>query len=136
MALTITAAQFAQLKKVMALTTSSNDAEALAALRRANAVLTAAHLTWPEVLGRTVTVEAGYEYVGGNGAGFRAATRSGADYAHEVMDRAIALDAEGKLTEGQRAFVSDLQRHLDRSGYLTDNQLAALRQLIERKTHR
>jgi hypothetical protein len=135
-ALTITAAQFAQLKKVMALTTSTNDGEALAALRRANAVLAAARLTWPEVLGKTVSVEAGYEYVGGDGSGFRAAARSGAAYAHELMDVALALDADGKLTDGQREFVSDLQRYLDRNGYLTDNQLAALRQLIERKTHR
>ncbi len=49
-----------RLAKVMAMTTSSHDAEALAAVRRANGILAKHQLTWQEALGpvrRTVRFE-------------------------------------------------------------------------------
>jgi hypothetical protein len=47
---------FNKLKKLMMLTTSENDVEALAALRKANSLLKAASVTWDRVFARTVTV--------------------------------------------------------------------------------
>ena len=58
--LTMDAATRDQLAKVMAMTTSNHDAEALAAVRRANGILAKHQLTWQEALGpvrRTVRFE-------------------------------------------------------------------------------
>lgn len=49
--------EFTTLKKLMALTTSTNDCEALVALRKANAVLAAHQLTWEQVFSRIVKVD-------------------------------------------------------------------------------
>lgn len=48
--------EFRLIKKFMAMTTSESDAEALAALRRANAILARHGLTWDMVLTKVVTV--------------------------------------------------------------------------------
>jgi hypothetical protein len=55
--MTITVAEFERLKKMMGLTFSDNDGEALNALRAANKVLQGKKLTWRDVLERTVTVD-------------------------------------------------------------------------------
>jgi hypothetical protein len=47
---------FVRLKKLMSLTSSDSDAEALGAIRAANKVLTTSGYTWEMVLSRTVTV--------------------------------------------------------------------------------
>lgn len=44
------------LKRILGMTFSNHDGEALAAMRKANAILTKYNLTWAEVLGRTVNV--------------------------------------------------------------------------------
>ncbi len=49
-------ADFNRLKKFMAMTTSPNDAEALVAVRRANALIESEGLTWTRVLDRSVKV--------------------------------------------------------------------------------
>ena len=53
--------QFNTLKRIMQLSTSNNDAEALAALRKANAILAEAGVDWSRVFERCVTVVAEYE---------------------------------------------------------------------------
>lgn len=55
MAKQIPLAELGQLKKIMAMTTSSNDHEALGFMRKANAILARYGLTWAEVLSRTVS---------------------------------------------------------------------------------
>lgn len=57
----LTLAEFTQFKKLMNLTTSPNDAEALAALRKANTILDAHKATWELVLNRVLRVEAQIE---------------------------------------------------------------------------
>jgi hypothetical protein len=52
----VTVKQFLQLKKLMQLATSPVDAEALGALRKANAILAAAGVDWQRVFERCVTV--------------------------------------------------------------------------------
>lgn len=48
-------AQTEKLKKLLALTTSSNDNEALIAIRQANKILKSANRTWPEIIGADLT---------------------------------------------------------------------------------
>lgn len=55
----MTLSEFNRLKKMMMLTTSPNDAEALSALRKANEVLAAFSYDWNAVFGRLVKVEGG-----------------------------------------------------------------------------
>lgn len=50
----------AKLAKLLAMTTSANDHEALAALRRANAMLKAADQTWADVLSSQTTISIGF----------------------------------------------------------------------------
>jgi hypothetical protein len=47
---------FVRLKKLMSMTSSDSDAEALGAIRAANRILTTHGYTWEMVLSRTVTV--------------------------------------------------------------------------------
>lgn len=49
-------AEYGRLRKLMQMTTSDNDHEALASLRAANAILAAHELSWERVFSRTVTV--------------------------------------------------------------------------------
>jgi hypothetical protein len=117
-------AQFRQLVKVMALTTSPSDAEALAAVRRANAVLAAANLTWPDVLNRVVTVEQPLEQVlNGHGR---------TPDAEELLGEAETLD----LRQGHADFVATLRERYDARGHLTTNELSALRQLLQARRPR
>jgi hypothetical protein len=59
----MTKAEYAQLRKCMARTTSDNDAEALASIRRANVLLTQHSLTWDKVFDRVVRVVDPMEFV-------------------------------------------------------------------------
>ena len=52
---------FLTFKRIMGLTTSPNDAEALSAIRKANALLMAENTTWERVLDRMVKVESHVE---------------------------------------------------------------------------
>lgn len=54
---------FHRLKKLMALTISDFDPEALLALRAANAILIKYELTWERVLSRSVKIEMPFEEV-------------------------------------------------------------------------
>ncbi len=54
---------FNRLKKLMALTTSGVEAEALLALQGANAILLRNELTWERVLDRSIKVELPFEEV-------------------------------------------------------------------------
>lgn len=50
--------QLALLRKLLAMTTSANDAEALVAVRKANAIMKTHAFTWDDLFARTVTVDA------------------------------------------------------------------------------
>ena len=54
--MTMSVAEFGQLKKLLTLGTSANDHEALAAWRAATALVAKCGFTWEMVLSRTVTV--------------------------------------------------------------------------------
>lgn len=103
--------EFNQFKKVMTLTTSPVDAEALAALRRANAILTARGYTWEQVLNRVIKVEVPIE----------AADADGDDLA-QLFESAMK-NARGSF----RDTVESIHEKWENTGFLTPRQ----REVIE-----
>ncbi len=131
------AADFARLKKMMALTASDNDHEALAALRAANAIIRSSGHTWPEVLERVVTVVPEFEAdpsPPGRGAGAGAASprRPQADEAAHLFRLLEDLELDDKTLE----FVNSLRNSFRRFGTLSERQQAALNEVVERTTER
>lgn len=55
--MTISVAEFRRFKKIMERTTSPVDAEALASIRAANAIVAASGSTWTQILDRVVKVQ-------------------------------------------------------------------------------
>ena len=122
---------FRQLEKLMMMTTSDVDAEALTALRMANAVLKRHGYTWSGAFRRLVKVEdplQGYEDV--SAASAPAAQPCRDETITQARARHIrhALEvAENSDPRGQRAdFVASLREQFDRRGQLTDPQREAL----------
>lgn len=113
------------LKKLLAMTGSANDAEALSAARRANELLKRNGLTWEMVLQRTVTVRV--EVPMGDPVG---APREGTmeDKVRKAFDYLRGVDL-GKFKE----WVDDVERQFTESGYLTPNQRAPLFTAVRRQ---
>jgi len=107
----MTLAEFNTFKKTMSLTTSPVDAEALAALRRANAVLVARGYTWHQVLDRVIKVEIPIE-----------ADDGGAEDLSRLFERAMA-NARGSF----RDTVESIHEKWETTGFLTPRQ----REVIE-----
>lgn len=63
--MTITAPELVLLGKCLAMTTSPIDGEALAGIRRANAILARHKLTWPEFLALRFPTREGFVAAGG-----------------------------------------------------------------------
>jgi len=98
--------EFRQFKKTLELTTSSVDAEALAALRRANAVLVKHNYTWTQVLDRVIKVESPIE-----------SDKNDADVTDQLFERAMA-NARGSF----RDTVESIHEKWEATGFLTPRQ--------------
>lgn len=118
---------FERLKKMMKLTTSDVDAEALAAIRAANRVLADHALTWEKVFGKLVRVESGEPEV-------EAAPeeRSERDEIRGWFDEIEESDPRGSFAD----FVADVKRQFERTGSLSHAQKGALRRAVERARSR
>ena len=129
MAKQISLTDLAQLKKLMAMTTSTNDHEALAFLRKANAILTKAGLTWTEVLSRTV------------GTSITAAADdtvdTGGDMPLEEQIERMFDELRGNVNGSFAEFVESVEKQFIRDRYLTPAQRAplvkAVKQLREKR---
>lgn len=117
---------FNLLKKLMSMTTSDADAEALMAIRQANKLLAAEKLTWDLVFSRTVTVVAEVE-----------AASDGLDLDYSKPPARIDPDAE-RIDEAFAAiddagtrgpfgdFIESLREQWNKRRSLSDKQRAAL----------
>lgn len=121
--------QFAKLEKMMGLTFSDNDPEALVALRMANKILTAHKLTWSDVFKRLVTVdvesapdEPTVKAEGHGGSGQPSAKSQGSDIAEafEIVRRDL------KKGTSFADFIDSLEVQWDEKGYLSPAQRKAL----------
>ena len=117
---------FLQLKKIMELTFSENDAEALAAIRRAGKVLRDHGLTWDRILSKTVTIIAEFEPDPERPPRPEDSPKQRALY-DELLD-----DAERSANEiGGSAidFVASVRHHWDIKGWLSKPQVEALKRV-------
>lgn len=108
-----------RLRKFMALTTSDNDAESLAALRQANKLLAANNLTWANVFDRTIKPEVTVEEVE------HVDTPRSNDLAPQIED-ALQKVLEATKPGSFRNFILDLEAKWQERHYLTKGQRDAL----------
>lgn len=122
-------AEFNLLKKLMAMTTSDVDAEALMAIRRANDILKRNATDWDKVFSRLVTldVEAASE-VRGQPAGNARTAAGRARYLGDLLD-----DAEGSASGTFVDFVASVREQFERTGDLSSAQVEALERSRQRR---
>ncbi len=131
----ISLADLTQLRKLMGMTGSDSDGEALNALRMANRLLKKSDLSWADVLDRCVTASAV------NGSGYTTSTRADADdgfdedHGEDSLDETIqnAFDElRGvQMSPSFRAFVDDVERKWNQTGYLTPGQRAPILKAVK-----
>jgi hypothetical protein len=116
----LTLKEFGQLKKFMMLTTSENDNEAVAALRRANAILAAHTYTWDAVFARLVKIDNQVE----DASTYDNPARDASDRKQRIKEALeVAMrDASGSFKQ----FLDDLSDQFERKGYLSQAQYEAV----------
>jgi hypothetical protein len=124
---------FKRFKKLMMMTMSGADQEALTAIRHANAMLVAEKSDWDRVLDMKVTleVEDGSAYAAPTGATARRFDRGGSrpipsEERAAQIDAAFAAIWASEPTGSYRRFVADVQKQWREKGRLTDNQVSVI----------
>jgi hypothetical protein len=118
----------AQFIKLMMMTTSSHDQEALTAIRKANAILASANVNWEEFLNATEAAAAktntnsGFTSYGSQFS--RQTSFTDAAEIDPLFDRAFANVSSGASF---RHFLESIHEWWENKGYLTEKQLQALR---------
>jgi hypothetical protein len=115
-----------KLIKLMMLTTSSNDHEALSALRMANAMLAADNVNWEEFLTAVETTKQ------------RAASSSGFSNVGSVhytdpddIDPMFDAALRNVKTGGYRDFIESVHEWWETNGFLTEKQYRAIRKAAD-----
>lgn len=115
--------EFRLLQKLMAMTTSPVDGEALMAIRQANRLLGEASLTWEKVFAKTVTVVAEVEADPEPKVNDPDAAR---------IDSLFATIEDRELPDGLDKFVESLQEQWEKNRSLSPKQTAALEKIANR----
>jgi hypothetical protein len=125
----------AQFVKLMMMTTTSNDHEALVAIRKANAILASANVNWEEFLGAVDEAKAS-----------SSSTRSNSDSDFSDIDGSSSYRGSGACSDASlidpmfeqafanvrpgssfRDFIESIHEWWETRGYLTQRQFQALR---------
>lgn len=121
---------YKKVRKLMQLATSDNDAEALAALRKANAIWASYGIDWERVFARVVTVV--NEFEPAPPGQFDDASSQGRRFDPEGdkkkadIEEAFRLLADEKLSRGFGGFIDSLRTQWEDKGKLTTGQFDAL----------
>lgn len=116
----------AKFVKLMMVATSANDHEALAALRKANAMLAAENLNWEEFLFARSGVPHYLTKTKMKGAGVQPREKfSGPDVSRKLD--ALLRDAQGSFGD----FVASVKEFYDTNGFLTERQHEAISNAFE-----
>ena len=101
-----------KLRKLLNLTTSDNDHEALSSIRVANKLLSDSGLTWCQVLNFQPETE----------------TEPETEYSNEYIEVGDMLDhiLNRKLGRGTRNFLESIYDQFKKQGYLSEKQLAVI----------
>jgi hypothetical protein len=126
----------ARLVKLMMMTTSDNDAEALAAMRKANVLLDAVGLNWDELLAEPPEPEprrCEHKAQPGRRRGeppTSAHVRASDGYMRDEVDAMFAtVYAAAYLSDASQAFVNGLHDYWTERGFLTERQYEVLRSM-------
>jgi hypothetical protein len=120
--------------KLMMMTTSDHDGEALNALRIANAILAKANSNWDDLLRKKLHLDATDPFASAPSMAAKSTT-------HTTRDPAKVLEVEGffqKLyARGSKlgtfaAFVDDVYKQWRESGYLTQKQFDVIKRAAQR----
>jgi len=120
----MTANDFEKFIKLMMMTTSDHEQEALVALRKANAYLAGMNRNWEEVLRGKVTIVGGTTQRPDNFVKH--------DNAHDIDAMFDILLQTVPLHSSFREFVDDVHEYWEKRGYVTDAQYKALKRAVER----
>jgi hypothetical protein len=118
-------ATFNKLKKMLSLTVTENDHEALAAIRAANRIIVEEGITWERVLNRTINVIAEVET---DPEQQRPATNGEAPAVRREIDDLLDK-AEDRKPDNE--FVASLREQWDRKRWLSERQIDALRKVAD-----
>ncbi len=110
-----------KLKKLLALSTSNHDGEALSAIRKANSLLAAQGLDWSTVF--TGVFTEGYESAMADVETERRAPGA------TLSDQIGCLLAEADLTSAQHDLVSGFERYYRNRGFLSERQKEVLQNI-------
>jgi len=119
---------FLLLKKLMQLTTSESDAEALQALRRANAILSQNSVGWERVFDRLVTVVADVEPAPVDDLSTEAERRAENSEILAAFEIVEATNPKGDFGD----FIQSLREQWDAKKSLSPKQRDALRKAAQR----
>jgi hypothetical protein len=124
----------AQFVKLMMMTTSSHDQEALTAIRKANAILASANVNWEEFLGAVDEVKASstrhansdsdFSDINGSSSYRGSGACSDASLIDPMFEQAFANVRPGSSF---RDFIESIHEWWETRGYLTQRQFQALR---------
>lgn len=117
---------FRVLEKTMMQTTSTNDAEALNALRVANALLTKYNYTWADAFGRLVKVEGGPPEVEDGGDTLPQDRPAPPSKDAAAIRRAFEAVKFKDLPEYLEKMIQSFQEQFNSKGYLSPKQQSIL----------
>lgn len=130
----MTLKDFRQLEKLMQMTTSDNDAEALSALRMANNLLKRYDYTWSSAFQRLVKIDSGVPDVE-DGVATIPRDQDHRPPRREMVadlqlknriDEAFAVLSDARLGPNTQNFIDSLYEQWEKRGFLTEKQQAAL----------
>lgn len=121
----MTATEFEKFIKLMMMTTSDQDHEALVALRKANSYLASMNRNWEEILRGKVIIKGGVNQEPPSPYVQHTDERE-IDGMFEVLMRTVPMRSSF------RDFVEDVHQYWEKRGYLTDAQYKALKRAMER----
>jgi hypothetical protein len=122
----MTATDFEKFIKLMMMTTSDQDHEALVALRKANAIIAGMNNNWEEVLRGKVKVVGIAQQQSYNATYVHHTNATEIDAMFETLLRTVPRQSSF------RDFVEDVHGYWENRGYLTDAQYKALKRAMER----
>jgi hypothetical protein len=119
------AIDFDKFIKLMMMTTSDHDHEALVALRKANAMLDSDDRNWEELLRGKVTMQVPWPASPGRPSQHHT-------NADEINDMFSELMMKVPYNSSFRVFIEDVHAWWEQKGFLTNNQYNALKRAYQR----
>jgi hypothetical protein len=115
---------FQRLRKLMQMTTSENDGEALNAVRAANKIIAGANVDWNRFFDRTVRIDI---EVTPENKGRHDATHTASDENNDIASAFRSIDRSDQVLGERRAeTVESLRKWYDEKGFLTEKQKGLL----------